>query len=209
MMDGEACDEEEIPTPAEGEAEIPAHYDTLAHGMLSPKHRRLAFLAAQGKSNKEIKDELGYSDSRISILRRNPHIAAEINRLTERIYEETIGGRLKSFAEPALAVLERALTDRTNRVKESEKIDVAKWVLEKLDGKAAQKIEAGENLLAALMDRLDAAKTRPVLNITNNFHNEGKAIDVTPSPAGLAIEAPKGEEDLLADWVTDFHEGKL
>lgn len=189
-------------------------YRTLASGELSPRHRRLAFLAAQGKSNKEICEELKYSDSRVSILRKNPHIASEIARLTERIYEETIGTRLKSFAEPALNVLERALTDRTNRIKESEKIDVAKWVIEKIDGKAAQKIEAGENMLAVLMDRLDAAKTsRPVVNVSLNVDNRGQNvtpyIDVTPTSAAKPplLEAQKTEEDLLADWVTDFTGG--
>lgn len=221
MSDDIAEDETE---PHEGETPGPEltpqdpeshEYRTLAHGHLSPRHRRLCFLAAQGKSNAEICTELGYVASRVSILLKNPHIQAEIARLQERIFEETIGARLKSFAEPALANIQMILTDRTNRVKISEKMALSQWVIEKLDGKATQKIEAGENLLASLMDRLDAGRTRPVVNITNNIvsvSGEGTqpdpALDVTPDgqPKRLAAAAqsPASEDD-LASWIADFN----
>lgn len=185
--------------------ETPHEYKTLAHGYLSPRHRRLAFLAAQGKSNAEIAKELGYVDSRVSILLKNPHIAEEVAKLQERIYEETIAARLKSFAEPALANIQMILTDRTNKVKVSEKMALSQWVIEKLDGKAAQKIEAGENLLAVLMDRLDAAKSRPVVQVNVSGVSRDQSIDVTPGQPAQ-ISPPKTEEDLLSDWVVDFED---
>ena len=186
-------------------------YRTLAHGHLSPRHRRFALLAAQGKSNAEIGSELGYVSSRVSVLMKNPYISEEIDKLRERIYEETIGGRMKSFAEPALNVIQMALTDRTNRVKMSEKIQVAQWVIEKIDGKAVQKLEAGENMLAALMDRLDAAKTagRPVVNITNNYGQvTPEALDVTPTQSVSQISATNTEEDDLSDWIIEYDQQK-
>lgn len=187
-----------------GAVEVSEGYETLAHGYLSPRHRRLALLAAQGKSNQEICAELGYVGSRVSVLLKNPYIAKEISALQERIYEETVGGRIKSFAEPALNIIHRALTDQTNKVKMSEKIDVAKWVIEKIDGKATQKIEAGENMLAALMDRLDASKTSRTVNITNNFSPreiEQTTTDVTPTPQ--ISSAPKSEEQCMDDWIIE------
>lgn len=196
---------QEDPSPNLPEVSDPSDYKTLAQGFLSPRHRRLAFLAASGKSNQDICAELGYSDSRVSILLRNPFISEEITKLQERIYEETVGARIKTFAESALNVIQMALTDKTNKVKMSEKIDVAKWVIEKIDGKAAQKIEAGENMLAALMDKLDASKTARTINITNNYGPD--ALSVEARPVG-EIEAPapkeRDEEDLLDDWVVDF-----
>jgi hypothetical protein len=196
-------DEEILPESEPERAE--KDYRTLAHGELSPRHRRLAFLAAQGNSNSAIGKELGYSDSRVSILLKNPYISAEIQKMQERIYEETIGQRMKGFADASLNVIQQVLNDRTNRVKMSEKIQVAQWVIEKLDGKAIQKIEAGENLLASLMDRLDAAKTRPVVQITNNFNGAvgPETFDVTP-PAQKQLDAPKTEEDQLDDWLKDW-----
>jgi hypothetical protein len=188
-----------------------AEYRTLSNGPLSPRHRKFALLAAEGRSNKEIGESLGYVDSRVSILLRNPYIADEIARLRERIYEETIGSRMKSFAEPALNNIHMILTDKTNRVKMSEKMALSQWVIEKLDGKAVQKIEAGENLLSSLMDRLDAGRTsRPsVVNIGSVVMNGSSVLsDVTHSvaerPALSAPQEAKSEEDLLTDWVVDY-----
>jgi len=85
-------------------------------------------------------------------------------------------------------------------------------VIEKIDGKATQKIEAGENMLAVLMDRLDAAKTsgRPVFNVTNVTVNsttpQDTSIDITPNSVRETpqISAPRSEEDELSDWVLSF-----
>lgn len=210
-IEGECGDEGETPAAPNSLTQDPEsgvdpnEYRTLAHGHLSPRHRRLAFLAAQGKSNAEICTELGYVASRVSILLKNHFIAEEISRLQERIFEETIGARLKSFAEPALANIQAILTDRTNRVKVSEKMALSQWVIEKLDGKATQKIEAGENLLASLMDRLDAGRTRPVVNITNNITQVAgpDALDVTPDEP-KQIAQTTASEDELESWIADF-----
>lgn len=170
-----------------------AEHRTLANGFLTPRHRRLAQLAAEGRSNKQIGEELGYVDSRVSILVKNPHIAGEIRRLQDRIFEETIQTRLKSFVEPALNNIHMILTDRTNRVKISEKAEMSKWVVEKLDGKAAQKFDVGENLLGVLLDRLDASKAA----------NGAPPRDVT-EPRLLEATATPVPPDELAQWVDDL-----
>lgn len=183
-------------------------YRTLSNGELSPRQRRLAFLAAQGNSNQTIARELGYSDSRVSILLKEPHIVVEIQKFQERIYEDTIGLRMRGFADPALNVIQHALLDRTGKIKPREKIEVAQWVIEKLDGKAVQKLEAGTGLLAQLMERLDARKTAVTqVNITQNFAPASHlAIEGSERPV---IETPlKDEEDLLKDWFTDFDESR-
>lgn len=173
---------------------------------LSPRHRKLCELAAQGASNKQIKEALGYkSDSQVSIILSNTRIRSEIERIRERIYEDTVGGRLKRMAEPALAELERCLMDQTNKYKPNLKVDTAKWLVEKLDGKAVQKYDVGENMLSVLMDRLDALKSGGLREIP-------APIDVTPQVEAPesdapAPPAPKSDEDKLRDWVTDFNLG--
>lgn len=170
----------------------------LGPGALSPRHLKLAEYAAQGKRQKEIAELTGYTQSRVSILLSNTRIRAEVLRIQERIYEDTIGGRLKKMSDPALAIVEKILTDRTNRVKISEQADMAKWVLEKLDGKATQKFDVGENMLGLLMDKLDHMK------------NAGKglnSIDVTPlkelnSTSSTPSEDPSPAPlDPLKDWI--------
>jgi hypothetical protein len=169
-------------------------YDTLANGILSPRHRRLAQLAASGSSNSAIAKELDYSDSRISILLRNPFIVREIRRLQDRLFEETIQQRLKNLVDPALSNIEEILKDRTNRVKVSEKFEASRWVVEKLDGKAVQKTDIGENLLGVLLDRLDAKGSRSV-SAPRDIETEVKA---------LPEAQPEALSDELADWIADF-----
>lgn len=185
--------------------------ETLGNGFLTPRHRRLAQLAASGVANKDICKELGYTASRMSILIREPTIQAEIYRLQDRIFEGTIVDRMKGFTDASLNVIENALTDVTGHVKMNEKLDIAKWIIEMQHGKATQKIEGGEGMLAALMDRLDARQTQaPVVNLqVNNYGSETK--DVTPNPlptqatdAPQLEQSPPDEEGLLTMWVDDF-----
>lgn len=189
-----------------------SEYRTLANGTLTPRHRRLAQLAASGAPNSSIAKELDYSESRISILLKNPLIIDEIGRLQERIFEETIAQRLKSFIEPALNNIQMILTDRSNAVKISEKMALSQWIIEKLDGKAVQKHEAGENLLSTIMDRLDASRTAPkqIVHVTQNIMHNYAAEPEGPGPATkdvtpLQIEAKSSEESELEAWISDFN----
>ena len=185
--------EEELASQETDDSSV--EYQTLAHGILSPRHRRLAQLAAEGLSNQRIGEQLGYCSSRISILLRNPYIQYEIRRLQDRIFEATIQDRLKNLADPALNNIEMILTDRTNRVKISEKADMSKWVIEKLDGKAAQKYDVGENLLGIFLDKLDAQKTQPLRDV----HPAKEVLEIEGH--SKEIEKPK---DKISDWIAEF-----
>lgn len=166
---------------------------------LTPRHRKLAELFAQGKSNAEIAKELDYSESRLSVLKSNTRIRELTEQIREKVFEETVGARLKKMTEPALNEIEKCLNDRSNRYPERLKTEVARWLVEKIDGKAAQKIDIGENMLGVMMDRLDALKSA------------GQGIDaprdVTPIAqiSGQIEENPaKEEEDPLKAWIADF-----
>jgi hypothetical protein len=175
-------------------------YQTLANGFLTPRHRRLCQLASLGTSNAKIAEELGYCQSRISILLKNPHLAAEIRRLQDKIFEATIKDRLKGLSDAALNNVEMILTDRTNRVKVSEKADMSKWLIEKLDGKAVQTNDIGTNTLGVLLDRLDAQKSvsRGTKAVSPVLEMETKQITATSAVA-------KDEESLLEEWIVDFN----
>lgn len=173
-------------------------------GNLKPRQRRLAQLLAEGKTNSDIQKELGYSASRISILQNAPAIRAEIARLQDKIFEASIDQRLKDFNNAALDHVEYVLTDRTNRVKISEKNEVAKWVIEMQKSKAPQVHDIGQNMLAALMDKLDARKTeRKVEALPARAEVETTLPEIEIE--AKVMEAPAApEKDDLADWVDDF-----
>lgn len=177
--------------------------DRLVKGPLSPRHLKVAECAAQGMRPSEIIAVTGYSASRLSVILSNHLVRAEIVRVRERIYEDTIGKRLKSMADPALAEIDRCLNDKTNRYKENLKVETAKWLIEKLDGKAVQKHGLEDNLLASVMDRLDALKNsgRGMLDVTPQAQLSA------PSDAEfveIQSEKVKTEEDALQDWVKEF-----
>lgn len=176
--------------------------DLMLKGELSPRHRKLAELAASGKSNNEIAEILKYTPSRVSILKSNSRVKHLISEISERIYQETVGDRLKKMAEPALNEIYRCITDDTNRYKEQLKVETSKWVVEKIDGKAVQKHDIGENMLSVLMDRLDAIKA-----------SGSQIIDVSPNPGEPLKEITQSvdpirrdEDDLLRDWARSFSE---
>lgn len=183
-------------------------------GSLKPRQRRLAQLLAEGKTNSDIQKELGYSASRISILQNNPYVKAEVARLQDRLFEASIEQRLKEFNNAALDHVEFVLKDRTNRVKVTEKNDIAKWVIEMQKSKAPQMHDVGQNMLSVLLDRLDAKKTER-LALPSAGH---EVIDLDTGPASstdllttsspdplLAPEPSKSPpKDDLAAWVDDF-----
>ena len=198
MNDNDEAQPEETPSP--GTLDERSWGDRLLDGPLSPKHKRVAELFAQGKSNKEIIDEMKMSPSWVSILKSNAKMLDEVERIRQRIYEDTIGNRLKKMAEPALVLLEDCLTDRDRNFKKSEQLDTAKWLVEKIDGKAAQKHDIGENMLGILMDRVDALRSSGVRTVTPHTTD----IEMTPRPAlEEAPPKPKTDENIMDEWVVD------
>lgn len=196
--------EPEIPEQGEEVNEsIGDQYGPRPDRPLSPRHRKLAELLARGLTNNEIAKELHYDPARISVLKSNSQIRALAEELREKIYEDTVGSRLKRMAEPALNLLEDCLKDQTRKFREKDRLETAKWVVEKLDGKPTQRYDVGENLIGVLFDRLDAIKT-------NAPNPNGGVIDVTPSQT-LSLTAPQPppneeqkltpEDDYLKNWV--------
>lgn len=162
---------------------------------ITPGHRRICQLFAMGLSNKEVAEEVGFTEPRIATLRSNTLMVREIARLQEKVFEETIQDRMKGLGTSALDVLESAVRDETKQFKSSERLSAAQWLIEKLDGKAAQKHDIGENLLGVLMDRLDARKTEAPKQIEQR--------DVSD----IETAVKEVERDPLADWIDDFSSG--
>ena len=173
---------------------------------LRPRHKKLAELAAAGRTNNEIAKDLSYTPSRVSILLSNSLIKQEIERIRDRIYEDT-KKRLKDLTGPALDEIERCLTDGTNRYKENLKVETARWLIEKVDGRAVQSIELGQNTLASLMDRLDALKSSGQTSALPEVERPPTAIEGEFREVTEQV-TPKSEEDLLSDWVLNFNSAK-
>ena len=134
-------------------------------GQLSARHRELARMAARGLRNKDICLRLGYTPGRVSILFRNPKIRAEILRYQDRAFDKELGGRLTEIGPDAMDVIEAAIKGELG-LRPGERVEHAKWAMEKLTGKATQKHELESGSLGRLLDRLDEMKNiKEVLEI--------------------------------------------
>lgn len=178
---------------------------SLEQGYLTPRHRRLCQLAASGVSLKQIASDMGFNPAYVSQLLAKEAIRDEVARLQDRIFEESVQQRLKSQLDSALNHIEFVMTDRTNRVSMEHKSEISKWLIEKVDGKATQKHDIGENMLSVVMDRLDdMKKTGKTVDDLQDVTPLLIEVATRPLPTQATPEPAKTTpvEDL--DWVDDF-----
>lgn len=167
----------------------------LAPLKLSHRHETIALLAAAGASQAKICELTGYSASRMSILINSPEMQNLIPIKREELYGKTLKERLQGAIDPAMTRLESAVAavgdpKHDPNIKPKERLDVAKWLVEKVSGKAPQKVETTENYLVMLMTRIEqrvAAAPAPQPDI----------IDVQPAMPALGAPVPPGAQRVL------------
>lgn len=171
---------------------------------LSPRHRRLAELAAAGIKSGKIAQELGLTPARVSVLLSNTMIKKEIARLQERMFEEGLSERMKRLGHSALDIIDEHLNP-DSQTKPQLRAETARWVLEKLTGKAVQTHDIGENMLGVLLDRLDGMKQAgEVLEIPALAGRAGTPAMSSEAPEEVTAPDPLSEERAkLSDWVLD------
>lgn len=163
---------------------------------LKARHKLIAKMAASGATTTEIATKLNYTVSRISILLSNTRIKAEIEKLQDKMFEADLDTRMKELAPEALDVIEEIISSDTMTAAKKE--NAARWLLEKVSGKAAQQIDLkGDISVGVFLDKLDQLKAT------------GQVIDVTPKPQlpvseqseklAEATESPAA--DPLLEWV--------
>jgi hypothetical protein len=182
------------PTNPEPEKKEPQWSGLRPGKALRPRHRMLVKLLATGCSQTEICAKLNYTQAWVSLLANDPIIVAAVAKHIDDIYGEDIEARMKSLAPDALNAIEEILMDE--RLPAVEKENAARWLLEKVSGKAAQQIDVrGEVSVGIFMDKLEQMK------------DAGQVLDATPKPAlGPGETAtPEAEPvpDPLASWVKE------
>lgn len=165
---------------------------------LKARHREVARLLFLGKTQTEVAETLGYTIPWLNRLANNFKIKEEIQRLQDAAFERTVGERLKELGPRAMNTLEEAFSSQELKLK--DKVLLAQWIAEKLDGKAAQKVETKDSTL----DRF--------ISILEGMKQAGEVLDVTPQPQPqqsaelTAPELPEAEADphrKWKDWLTE------
>lgn len=198
MQDDSGTEKENLPETVDLDAEAGPNPDHP----LSPRHRKLAEYLAQGRTNVEISQLLGYSQSRVSILKHSGPIKEEVRRIMDSTLEADVKSRIRSLANPALDVLEETIRDKTNRYSPKEKIDVAKYLADHAAGKSVQKHEVVGGMIVRVMDQLDSLKASG-----KGLEAIPAARDVTPKPEMPERELTpeeKEEAEAIARWKDGF-----
>lgn len=162
---------------------------------LTPIYVKVALLAAQGLSNEEISNDVGFSPHSVQKLRGNPKIQKEIKRIRERPFAEDHKSRARNLVQESLDAIQLIVRDPRHK----QNLEAAKFIYEQIEGKATQKVEVGFNRLAEFMDQV--AK----------LNAAGKTLkDVTPESDVILIEGATQEREVsderLDELVAQFHD---
>lgn len=158
---------------------------------LSARHREVARMLAKGLRNKDVCLRLGYTPGRVSVLLKIPKIREEILRFQDRIFDKELGGRLEEIGPDAMDVIERAIRSET-MLKPGERVETAKWAMEKLTGKAVQKHELESGTLGRLLDKLDSMQDMKQVLDAGGLKDAEETID-----------AEFTEQDPIKSWAKD------
>ena len=116
-------------------------------------HEALIYMAASGATNKRIADDLGYTQSRISIILSKPEIKAKIKAVQQSLWGENADRRFSQLLPSAIDVAEEVLNNPNER--SNLRVDVAFRLMDRALGKPKQEVTVEGNLIADLIHKLD------------------------------------------------------
>ena len=155
---------ESLPNKLEKIADFPEDYDPstpLAEGEMPPlynsRHELIAHMAAAGLETNIIASELNVTLPWASHVRNLPATIIRTQYLQAKLWNKNHKARFQRSIGTSLDVLEGVIA-KDSREKTRDKIDVAKFLLEKTTGKAPAVIEVKGELLVSVLDRLDGMR---------------------------------------------------
>lgn len=169
---------------------------------LRSRHKLLARYSALGKTNREIAQLLDYTESRVSVLLSHPKIKEEADLYRDRLYDQDLASAFKDLLPEALHAVEDVLKHEALTYKDKlAKTDTAKWVIEKIDGKAAQKLNVESGTLSKFFDilgKMQDGTLPPTLDVTPEVTGDPG----TPGEPKEVPTAPAEGPDYNA-WITE------
>lgn len=125
-------------------------------------HEALIYMAASGANQKQIALDLGYTQSRISIILSKPEIKSKVRDIQAALWGENAEKRFKNLLPKAIDVAQDIIEDASE--KKSLRADVAFKLMDRVLGKPQQTVSVEGNLLVDLIARLDEQSSREVSN---------------------------------------------
>lgn len=97
------------------------------------RHKEIARRLVMGQRQKDIADDLGMTQSRISIVANSPVVQEKVEELAESRDESAkdVAGRLKALSENAVDILDEVLSKNTTPFNANLQVKVAQDVLDR------------------------------------------------------------------------------
>lgn len=140
-----------VPEPAEGNAEAPSR------GYIS-RHQEVARLHAHGVRNSRIAELLQYTDTRVSLLLKDPYIQEEIARHRKALMDSDAIQILKQAAKDGARRIHNIILDPNT--KDTTVLAAAQFAVEKSHGKAKQEVSVESGTFSSFMDMLREMRGR-------------------------------------------------
>lgn len=138
-------------------------------------HEALIYMAASGANQKQIATDLGYTQSRISIILSKPEIKQKVRAVQAELWGENAEKRFKNILPRAIDVFENVIDDKNATAR--DRMSAAREVADRALGKPQQSISVEGNLLHDLISRLDQESTRDVTHPELTSEREKDSVD--------------------------------
>jgi hypothetical protein len=155
------------------------------------RHELIAHMAAAGLETNVIASELSVTLPWASHVKNLPATVARTQYLQAKLWNKNHKARFQKSIGTSLDVLEGVIA-ADSKEKTRDKIDVAKFLLEKTTGKAPAVIEVKGELLVSVLDRLDTIR---------NVTPQSAQREATPLISETVQATPK--QDSIDSWVEE------
>lgn len=175
--------------------------------VLSPRHKKIIYLAASGKMPGVIAEEVGMSKVTVLRLLKSPLFKQKIEKKAETLYDAETKSYMKMLMNQAFANIQDILEDPD--AKASVKLEAAKYVIDHNIGKAAQTVEVSSGKLNELIRRLDSERAVKQIEATPDEPAYADAVvseeiaDVAAATALKVLENKVDDMDTLVDRIIE------
>lgn len=158
--------------------------------ILNHKQKMIAGYLASEKSLDYIVTETSTSMEALKTIVSMPMVIDEVARIKDKKFRAPVDDRLESLADDAVDIMEEVLHAPDELVSLAKRENTARWILEKVTGKAAQQLELkGDVSVGVFLEQLKQMEPK---DVTPQVSIEGKTPDGEPTIVEL---------NPMKDWV--------
>lgn len=127
--------------------------DWMGPKKLSDRHKLIAIYRAKGVNARTIANELGFTESRLSLILNTQRMQEQVEAYRQQYYGQSIQKRFHELTDKAVDVLEETINNPQERT--SVKLKAVNEVLNRSLGKPKEQIEIKTSTVRDLFEELD------------------------------------------------------